>query len=152
NTVAATAAYGYKTKNDPNKGIITSAIDKKGHCSGEGGFYWSTRDFANYVAHFSTSDLIVSDAGRDAMFKEGMDKNDRLVWTSATEDNWMETHFQMSTIVSSNGVVDGTRAVLIRLPQNYYLVIFTNSEDLSATAIFNAGVAAFRAGMEHNFT
>ena len=64
----------------------------------------------------------------------------------------METHFQMSTIVSSNGVVDGTRAVLIRLPQNYYLVIFTNSEDLSATAIFNAGVAAFRAGMEHNFT
>src|SRR5215470_8804561 len=149
NTVAATAAYGYQTKNDPNKGIITSAIDKKGHCTGEGGYYWSARDFANYVAHFSESDLIVSKETRDVMFKEGMDKDDRLIWTSATDNSWMGEHFQMPVIVSSNGVVDGTRAVLIRLPQNHYLVIFTNSEDLSATAIYNAGVAAFKAGMEH---
>ena len=152
NTVAATAAYGYQTRSDSKPGIITSQIEKKGHCSGEGGYYWSARDFANYVAHFSASDLIVSDEGRDAMFKEGMDNNDRLVWTSATDDDWMKDHFDMKTIVSSNGVVEGSRTVLIRLPQNYYLILFTNSEDLSATDLFKAGVAAFKAGMDHNFS
>jgi len=152
NTVAATAAYGYQSKNDANKGIITSQIEKKGHCSGEGGYYWSARDFANYVAHFSASDLIVSDEARDTMFKEGMTKDNRLVWTSATDDSWMETHFQMDVIVSSNGITDGTRTMLIRLPQNHYLVIFTNSEDMSTSDLFKAGVAAFKAGMEHNFS
>jgi CubicO group peptidase (beta-lactamase class C family) len=151
NTVAATAAYGYQTKNDAKPGIITSAVDKKGHCSGEGGYYWTARDFANYVAHFSASNLIVSDSTRDTMYTEGMDADDRLVWSSAKSDDWMEQHFQMPVIVWSNGVVEGTRAVLIRLPQNYYLVLFTNSEDMSAGDLYNAGVAAFKAGMDHNF-
>src|SRR5215467_1844020 len=145
NTVAATAAYGYQTKTDPNRGIITSQIEKKGHCSGEGGYYWSARDFANYVAHFSASSLIVSDEARDLMFTEGMEKNDRLVWTSATDNDWMKDHFNMQTIVSSNGIAEGSRTVLIRLPQNYYLVLFTNSEDMSTGDLYKAGVAAFRA-------
>ena len=151
NKVAATAAYGYQTKNDANKGIITSQIDNKGHCSGEGGYYWSARDFANYVAHFSVSNLIVSDAARDSMFTEGMPRDDRLVWTSGTSDDWMKTNFKMPVIVSSNGIVGGSRTVLIRLPQNHYLILFTNSEDMSAGDLYNAGVAAFKAGMEHNF-
>jgi len=151
NTVAATAAYGYQSKNDSKGGIITSQIEKKGHCSGEGGYYWSARDFANYVAHFSASNLIVSDEARDAMFKEGMDNNDRLIWTSATDDDWMKAHFNMKTVVSSNGIAEGSRTVLIRLPQNYYLILFTNSEDMSTGDLYKAGVAAFRAGMDHNF-
>jgi hypothetical protein len=80
----------------------------------------SSRDFANYVAHFSASNLAVSDAGRDAMFKEGMAKDDRLVWTSATSDDWMKTHFDMPVIVSSNGIPVHGRTVLIRLPQNHF--------------------------------
>jgi len=44
------------------------------------------------------------------------------------------------------------RTVLIRLPQNHYLILFTNSEDMSAGDLFNAGVAAFKAGIEHNFS
>ena len=151
NTVAATAAYGYQTKNDPNRGIITSQVEKKGHCSGEGGYYWSARDFANYVAHFSASDLIVSAAARDAMFTEGMPRDDRLIWTAATDDDWMKTHFKMPVMVWSNGVVEGSRAVLLRLPQDHYLILFTNSEDMSAGDLYNAGVAAFKAGMEPNF-
>ena len=150
--LAATAAYGYQTKSDNKRGIITSQIVKKGHCTGEGGYYWSARDFANYVAHFSASNLIVSEAAREMMFTEGMPNDDRLVWTSATSDDWMKTNFKSSVIVSSNGIVDGSRTVLIRFPQNYYLILFTNSEDMSATALFNAGVAAFKKGMEHNFS
>jgi CubicO group peptidase (beta-lactamase class C family) len=151
NELKNTAAYGYDSKND-TQGIITSQIEKKGHCSGEGGYYMSARDFANYVAHFSASELIVTKAGRDLMFNDTMkDTNDRLVWTSATSDSWMSTNFKMPFIASSNGITDGTKTVLIRLPQNYYLILFTNSDDLSTGQLFNAGVAAFKAGMAHNF-
>ncbi len=152
NEISATAAYGYVSKNDNNKGSITSLLETKQHCSGEGGWWMSSRDFANYVAHFSASNLIVSDAGRDAMFKEGMAKDDRLVWTSATSDDWMGDHFDMPVIVSSNGIPAHGRTVLVRLPQNHYLVLFTNSDELSTGDLYNAGVAAFKAGMEHNFS
>ena len=152
NKLTATAAYGYQSKTDNNKGSISSQIDKKGHCTGEGGYYWSARDFANYVAHFSASNLIVSEAARDTMFTEGMPKDDRLVWTAANSDDWMKTNFKMPLIVWSNGIVEGSRTVLIRLPQNHYLILFTNSEDMSAGDLYNAGVAAFKAGMEHNFS
>jgi hypothetical protein len=64
----------------------------------------------------------------------------------------MKTNFKMPLIVWSNGIVEGSRTVLIRLPQNHYLILFTNSEDMSAGDLYNAGVAAFKAGMDHNFS
>ena len=152
NKVSATAAYGYQSKADGNRGVITSSIEKNGHCVGQGGFYWSARDFANYVAHFSDTNLIVSDQARNMMFTEGMPFDDRLVWSSAQNDDWMGSHFKMPVVVWSNGVVEGTRAVLIRLPQDHFLILFTNSEDMSAGDLYNAGVAAFKAAMEHNFS
>ncbi len=151
NELKNTAAYGYDSKTD-SKGIITSQIEKKGHCSGEGGYYMSARDFANYVAHFSASNLIVTKAGRDMMFNDSMkNTDDRIVWTSATSDSWMNAKFKMPFVASSNGITDGTKTVLIRLPQNHYLVIFSNSNDLNTGQLYNAGVAAFKAGMAHNF-
>jgi hypothetical protein len=62
NELKSTVAYGYETKSS-TKGVISSQIEKKGHCSGEGGYYMSARDFANYAAHFSASDLIVRRPG-----------------------------------------------------------------------------------------
>ena len=85
------------------------------------------------------------------MFKEGMPRDDRLIWTAAQSDDWMKEHFDMPVIVWSNGIVDGSRTILIRLPQNHHLVLFTNSEDMSVGDLYNAGVAAFKAGMDHNF-
>src|SRR5215212_6217238 len=102
--------------------------------------------------NFSASNLIVSEEARDTMFTEGMPRDDRLVWSSANSDDWMKTNFKMPVVVWSNGIVEGTRAVLIRLPQNHYLILFTNSEDMSAGDLYNAGVAAFKAGMDHNFS
>lgn len=95
--------------------------------------------------------LSLSAEARDAMFTEGTPGNDRLVWTSATADDWMKTKFEMPVVVSSNGIPANGRTVLIRLPQNHYLVLFTNSNELSTGDLYNAGVAAFKAGMEHNF-
>jgi CubicO group peptidase (beta-lactamase class C family) len=151
NELKNTVAYGYATKTDTNPGVISSQIEKKGHCTGEGGYYMSARDFANYAAHFSASNLIVSQEGRDAMFKEGMPFNDRLVWSSANSDDWMETHFKMPVIVWSNGIPKNGRTVLIRLPQNHYLILFTNSNEMTVNDLYDAGVAAFKDGMEHNF-
>ena len=42
----------------------------------------SARDFANYAAHFSKSDLIVSKTARDKMYTETMNVDDRLVWAN----------------------------------------------------------------------
>lgn len=150
NELKATAGYGYQTKSS-TKGVIASMIEKKGHCSGEGGYFMSARDFANYVAHFSVTDLIVTKTGHDAMFTEGMTPDDRLVWTAASGDNWMKEKFQMPVVVWSNGIPANGKTVLIRLPQNHYLVLFTNSDELGVNQLYNAGVAAFKAGMQHNF-
>lgn len=144
-------AYGYKSKNDTNKGRISSEKKRDLSCKGQGGYYMSAREYAAYVAHFSATELIVKKTTRDTMFSEGMAANDRLVWAVATGDNWMKQHFQMPTIVWSNGVVDGSRTILVRLPQNFYLILFTNSEDMSASSLYNAGISAFKAGMAHNF-
>jgi CubicO group peptidase (beta-lactamase class C family) len=151
NELKDTVAWGYQTKTSTN-GVISSQIEKKGHCSGEGGYYMSARDFADYVAHFSTTDLIVTQKGRDAMFTEGMTPNDRLVWTAATSDSWMGTNFKMPVVVWSNGIPANGKTVLIRLPQNYYLILFTNSDELGVAQLYGAGVAAFKAGMQHNFS
>lgn len=151
NDLKDTVAWGYQSKTSTN-GVISSQIEKKGHRSGEGGYYMSARAFADYVAHFSTTDLIVTQKGRDAMFKEGMPSNDRLVWTAAASDSWMGTNFKMPVIVWSNGIPANGKTGLIRLPQNYYLILFTNSDELSVNQLYGAGVAAFKAGMQHNFS
>ena len=152
NALANTAAYGYLSRNDTNTGIISSQIENKGHCSGEGGYYMSARDFANYVAHFSASNLIVNKEARDLMFNDNMTNvDDRLVWALATQDNWMKNNFNMEYVAWSNGVPGGNRSVLLRLPQNYYLVIVTNTPDITAAGLYNVGVAAFKEGMKHNF-
>lgn len=151
-----TAAYGYKSRMDIGKGVLTSSIEKRGHCGGEGGFYLSTRDFANYMAHFSETDLIVSKEARDMMFSEGMNPNDRLVWAGATDKNWrsynwFEKNFKMGVIAWSAGGTEGTNGVLLRLPQNHYLVLVVNSNDFKVNELFNFGADAFIAATKHNF-
>jgi hypothetical protein len=151
NALKNTAAYQYSSKSD-TKGVIDSSLDAGGHCTGTGGYNLSAHDFANYIAHFSTTELIVSKSVREMMFNETMNRDDRLVWSSATGDNWMKTNFGMPYVAWSDGrAANGSGGVLIRLPQNYYAVIFANSPDLSSGQLYNAGVAAFKAGMQKNF-
>jgi CubicO group peptidase (beta-lactamase class C family) len=150
-SLANTAALGYTSKSDSNKGAITSSMDGQGHCGGHGGYFLSSRALANYLAHFSASDLIVTSAGRNAMYNEGMNPNDRLVWSSSTANAWLGDKFDMPNVIWSNGIAGGYRSVILRLPQNYYLVLLTNSPDLSVSQLQSAGVNAFIAGMQHNF-
>jgi CubicO group peptidase (beta-lactamase class C family) len=145
------AALGYKSKNDTAKGEITSFFDSEGHCGGHGGYFVSSRALAEYVAYFGSSDLIVTSQGRDAMYNETMNTNDRLVWTAATANSWLGDKFGMPNVIWSNGIAGGYRGVIVRLPQNYYLVLLTNSPDLSVGQLEGAGVNAFIAGMQHNF-
>lgn len=151
NTLANTAAKHYTSATDTDPGPLSSSIASQGHCGGHGGYYMSARALGNYLAHFSSTNLIVSSTGRNAMFTDAMNPNDRLVWGSSTASNWMGTNFNMPNVVWSNGIAGGYRAAIIRFPMNYYLVILTNSPDLSAGDLFNAGRSAFVAGMQHNF-
>jgi CubicO group peptidase (beta-lactamase class C family) len=152
-----TAAYGYKSRMDIGKGVLTSSIASRGHCGGEGGFYLSTRDFANYMAHFSQTDLIVSKEARDMMFNDQMENpDDRLVWSSATDSqwrsyDWFRKNFGTGVIAWSNGATEGTNGVLLRLPQNHYLVLVVNSNDLKVNELFNVGADAFIAATKDNF-
>jgi len=155
---ASTAAYGYSSMSD-TKGVISSAIETKGHCGGEGGYYMSARDFANYIAHFSMTDKVVSKTVRDKMYNDSMDTaaeaDDRMVWAGAPADNWMNTNFNVPRVAWSNGATNGTRTALLRLPNNYYLIVFSNMRNDGAgqdtSQLFNLGLAAFKAGMQHNF-
>jgi CubicO group peptidase (beta-lactamase class C family) len=144
-----TAAYGYFSKMDITKGDIWSQVKSSGHCAGQGGYYMSARDVANYVKHVAHTDLIVNQEARALMNQDGDKFNDRLVWGSADDDAWIRETYGMKYILWSNGIpgATGHRSVIIRLPQNYYLVIVTNSSDVSAGGLFNAGVSAFKKGM-----
>lgn len=146
-----TGAYGYPNKQAKGGGLFDSMIEQNGHCVGSGGYFMSARDFANYVAHFSQTDLIVTKDGRDAMYREGMPANDRIVWTGATEDDFIKANFKQSRVAWSNGVSDGNRTVLLQLPDNYYLILFTTSPELTVGNLFNIGTLAFKEGMKHNF-
>jgi CubicO group peptidase (beta-lactamase class C family) len=147
-----TAAYAYNSRNDNSGGFIWSEVQNFGHCKGQGGYYMSSRALANYLAHFSATDLIVTSQARDLMYKDALaDPDNRLVWSGVSVHEWFADKFDMPLIAWSNGAQDNYRNVIIRLPQNYFLVLLTNSPELSTTDLKNAGVAAFRAGMEHNF-
>lgn len=150
-SLSNSAALSYNSKNDNAKGSITSIVDTQGHCGGHGGYFLSSRGLAAYVAHFSASDLIVTSAGRNAMYNESMTPNDRLVWSSSTANSWLGSRFAMPNVIWSNGIAGGYRSVIVRLPQNYYLVLLTNSPDMSVSQLQAAGVNAFIAGMQHNF-
>jgi CubicO group peptidase (beta-lactamase class C family) len=145
------AAYSYNSRNDTAKGSITSIMETQGHCGGHGGYFMSARALAAYLAHFSATDLIVSAAGRNAMYNESMSPNDRLVWSSSTPNSWLGSRFAMPNVIWSNGIAGGYRSVIVRLPQNYYLVLLTNSPDMSVSQLQASGVNAFIAGMQDNF-
>jgi len=149
NTMKNTAAYTYDKKSDAT-GTIKSTLESNGHCVGQGAYYTSSRDFANYMAHFSATDQIVSKKVRDEMF-DTFNPNDRLVWSFTTGDTWMKTNFNMPVVAWSNGIESGARTVLVRLPNEYYLVLFANSADMSVNQLYKAGVDAFKEGMKHNF-
>lgn len=154
-----TAAYAYNSPQDTT-GVITSHQEISGYCGGEGGYYMSVRDFANYIKHFSQTDLIVSKTVRDKMYNETMDAEDRLVWANDKADDFMKKNFNMPIMLSSNGGTgsDGTggnRTVLMRLPQNTYLIIFSNTRNegngQNGTQLFNFGRTAFKEATKHNF-
>ncbi len=156
NEYKATGAYGYISKSDKGKGIITSRKAGGKPCVGSGGYWMSIRDFGAFVAAALHSDRMLSQQARLEMYRTGMPDDDRLVWSSSGVDSWIADKFKMSTIIQSNGSQpydggQGFSTVLLRLPLNYELMVFVNSKGMDTNALTVAGLKAFRAGMEANF-
>ena len=144
-----TMAYGYKSRNDTAKGNVWSQVASSGHCAGQGGYYMSARDLAYYVGHVFKTDLIVNQEARNLMNQDGDNVNERIVWSFASQDSWIRNTYGMKNILWSNGVpgATGHRSAIIRLPQDYYLVIVTNSPDVAGSDLDTVGIAAFKKGM-----
>ncbi|MEQ1604312.1 MAG: serine hydrolase [Pyrinomonadaceae bacterium] len=151
NTLQNVAAYGYNSVSDATTGQITSSIDTQGHCGGHGGYYLSARALANYLAHFAATDLIVNQEARDLMHTDDMAPADRLVWSFNKSSAYFGTNFNMPNVAWSNGVAGGWRSIIIKFPQDYYLVTVTNSPDITADGLRAIGFQAFRDATEHNF-
>lgn len=156
NEYKATGAYGYISKSDTEKGIITSRKAGGKPCVGSGGYWMSIRDFGAFAAAALHSDRMLSEQARLEMYRTGMAADDRLVWSSTQSDSWIADNFNMSTIILSNGAQpyeggQGFSTVLLRLPLNYELMVFVNSKGMDANELSIAGRKAFRAGMEANF-
>lgn len=62
-----TLAYGYTSRTDEGKGKTWSQRKTSGHCAGQGGYYMSARDLANFVAHVHNTDIILNQEARDLM-------------------------------------------------------------------------------------
>jgi len=156
NEYKATGAYGYISKSDKGKGIITSRKAGGKPCVGSGGYWMSIRDFGAFAATALHSDRMLSQKARLEMYRTGMPADDRLVWSSSGSDPWIADKFKMSAIIQSNGSqpYDGGQGfvtVILRLPLNYELMVFVNSKGMDSNALTVAGLKAFRAGMEANF-
>ena len=156
NVYKTTGAYGYRSRTDGTKGIITSRIAAGEHCVGAGGYWMSVRDFAAYVATVMSSDRVLSPRAKRLMFSDEIVPDDRLIWTSASEDSWIADNFAMPRIAWSNGIQpydggQGFRTVLLRLPMDHYFMLFVNSPDVSTNQMYSAGVKAFRDATEQNF-
>jgi CubicO group peptidase (beta-lactamase class C family) len=153
NEYKATGAYGYVSRTDTGKGIITSRKASNKPCSGAGGYWMSIRDFGSFVAAALHSDRMLSLKGRLEMYRTGMPADDRLVWSFTTTNSWVTDKFKMPTIIWSNGIQpyatgQSFNTVLLRLPLNYELMIFVNSGGMGVNSLASAGLKAFRAGME----
>jgi CubicO group peptidase (beta-lactamase class C family) len=156
NEYSKTGAYHYISKDDKGKGIITSRVESGKPCVGSGGYWMSIRDFSAFVATALHSDILLSANTRALMYREPMDPDDRLVWSFTLTDSWIKNKFGMNTIIYSGGDQpyaggQGAHTAVVRLPQNYEVLVFTNSDELSSSSLAKIGVAAFRAGMERNF-
>ena len=156
NVYKTTGAYGYRSRTDASNGIITSRIAAGEHCVGAGGYWMSVRDFAAYVATVMSSDRLLSPQAKRLMYSEQIEPDDRLIWTSASENQWIADNFAMPRVAWSNGIQpydggQGFRTVLLRLPLDHYFMLFVNSPDISTNQMFSIGVSAFKDATEQNF-
>lgn len=153
NAFKTTGAYGYRSKSDRSKGNITSRQAEGKPCSGAGGNWISVRDFGAFTATALYTDRMLSRAAKDAMFRPGLEADDRLVWSFTMSDSWTRDRFGMDPIIWSNGIQpysggQSFNTVLLRLPQEYHLMLFANSGGMNVNALARAGLDAWRAGVE----
>lgn len=151
-----TGAYSYKSAADKSNGIITSRMQSGKPCSGAGGYWMSIRDFANFAAHALHSNKLISAQARKLLYNDQMAPDDRLVWSFTKSNTWIKDNFGMNTIIYSGGDQpygggQGAHTAIVRLPLGYEVLVFANSDELGSSSLANIGIAAFKAGMEHNF-
>ncbi len=156
NEFRTTGAHAYRSRLDRDPGIITSRMADGKPCIGAGGYQMSARHLAGLASTVLHTDRLISARTRALMLGTGADRDDRLVFSSATSNTYTNTNFGESHVLWSGGrqPYDGGQVAgggLVRLPQNYVLVVLYNSPELESSDVYDHGLKAFKEGMKSNF-
>lgn len=137
-------APAYKSVSDATKGFAYSERVTNGACHAQGGWYISARELAAFVANFTATETLVSNAVETKMFDD--DKADEmLVWSFTTSNKWVSDNFQMQAIPYMGGDHGPAHATIVKLPGGYHAVGIVNSDEMSSGTITNNIVNAFQA-------
>lgn len=135
-------ALAYKYASDQTKGIAYSERVTNGSCFAQGGWFVSGHELAAFVANFAATETLLSDEVKAQMFDK--DKwDDRMVWSTYYSNPWITKNLGMSKLPGMDGLQDGSRSVLIKLPDNYYALAIINSADLQPNEMAKILLASF---------
>ncbi len=116
----------YALPSTVTKGGEYSSKGTDGACHAAGGWYFTGRDLAAYVATFAGTETIVSTSTREMMFDDDAPQ-DQLLWSFNMPDAGLLKKFSWNTSPYMGGDHGGAHATIVKLPNDYYAVGIINS-------------------------
>lgn len=150
-------AKGYPSSTWIGKGLEHSASGQG--CHSQGGWYYTGRELAAFVAHFAATTKFVSAATREKMFDDD-DPNNQLGWSKSISDQFLKDKLNWNASPYSGGTHQNAYATILLLPNNYYAIGLLNSDiaaadpgdaDGGSRELTIALLEAYKAGIAGNF-
>lgn len=135
-------AKAYNSAADAGKGFEWSEKVAHGSCFAQGGWYLSGRELAAFVANFAATEKLLSNETKAKMY-DGGKWDDRLVWSNVYTNKWITDNLGVSRMPGMDGLQDGYRSVLIKMPDDYYALAIINSADLNTPDLARVLLASF---------
>lgn len=125
-----TYAMAYDSVSDTNTGFEYSERVTNGSCHAQGGWYVSVRELGAFVANFAATETLVSSDTKAIMIDDN-DASNNLVWSTTYPPNtWIAKNFGADRMPAMDGLQEGSRSVLIKMPNNFYALAIVNSKDM----------------------
>jgi CubicO group peptidase (beta-lactamase class C family) len=128
-------AMAYDSVSDTGKGFDYSERLTNGSCFAQGGWYVSGRELAAFVANFAASEVLVSNETRDLMIDEKNASNNMVWSTTYAPTKWIADNLSKNRMPAMDGLQEGSRSVLIKMPGNYYALAIINSADMQPSEL-----------------
>jgi CubicO group peptidase (beta-lactamase class C family) len=136
----------YDSSSDAS-GWIWSEKESNGSCRGQGGYYMTAQDLANFARTFAFTDRYIGPTTRASLYKPsatGAD-DERLIYSETIDHPGFGQELNQLHWPWKCGEQGGARAALVRLPYDYFGVGFVNSEGKGCGGIARAVIDGFYA-------